>query len=160
MLGPDSDFSEKEQTVLADVDRAIAAGLQLKRWWEQKEATQNYAEQFDLVRTFNRPDRGVGFFDVAPVNGQSMAVMGLVQEMLFDQPKQAAPELVRNELREFILRYFMRVSDFQQPSAFTLAGERTRDDVQPALRGLCWCPEKEDSRAGFGYSQLFFKRRE
>src|SRR5262249_40418110 len=96
--------------VIQDVDRALADGLKLRAWWEQKEASNSYAEPFELVSTFNKADRVIAFLDTAPLGGKELGVMGLVQEMLFDQPKQAAPEKVRDEFREFILHYFMRTS--------------------------------------------------
>ena len=32
-----------EKAILDDAERALADGLRLKRWWEQKEARQSYA---------------------------------------------------------------------------------------------------------------------
>src|SRR6185503_16046328 len=103
-------LSEADRVVIDDAERALADGLSLKRWWQQKEATNSYAEPFELARIFNRAARVTGFFDAAPLRDCTLPVMGLVQEMLFDQPKQGSPALVRDELREFVLHYFMRVS--------------------------------------------------
>ncbi|HEY7214964.1 MAG TPA: hypothetical protein VIC28_10065, partial [Thermoanaerobaculia bacterium] len=60
----------------------------------------------------------------------------------------------RDQLREFVLQYFMRVSDFKRPEAY-VPGERTSG--QTALPLLSWCPDPGDPRAGFGYSQLYYK---
>ncbi|HYG78792.1 MAG TPA: hypothetical protein VD861_00310, partial [Pyrinomonadaceae bacterium] len=152
-------LSDSDLVVVRDVERALADGLELRRWWERKEATRSYAEPFELVRTFNRAERVMGFFDAAPVGGRSLPVMGLVQEMLFDQPKQAAPEKVREELREFILHYFMRVTSFRRPQAFIPRDQVRRSHVRRAAQPFSLCPDPVDTQAGFGYSQLYYKLR-
>src|SRR5215470_5639811 len=142
-------LTDRDMAVVSDVERALADALRLKWWWEQKERSQSYAEPFELIQTFNQPDRSLGFFDFAPLNGGELRLMGLVQEILFDQPKQADPRKVRDELREMILRYFMRVSDFRQPAAFVKSGEGARSESRPWLNFLNWRPPEEDSRVGF-----------
>jgi hypothetical protein len=144
--------------VLANVDRALADGVALKQAWERTEADGSYAEPFDLVRSFNRPARSIGFFDCFPTSTGEMPVMGVVQEMLYDQRKQSAALISRDEFRQFVCRYFMRVSDFREPDAYV------EDSPRPALSGLghllSWCPEEEDRRTGFGYVQLYYKLHE
>ncbi|HEU4386680.1 MAG TPA: hypothetical protein VFV34_02705 [Blastocatellia bacterium] len=152
-------LTAKDREIIDDVRRALADGLQLKQWWEQKEARDNYDHRFPLAGTPNNPDRALGFFDSAPLNGKSFPVMGLVQEMLFDQPKQAPPEKVREEFREFIFHYFLRVSQFDQPDAFIGRDQFTKSDVRTELQPFSFCPERTDSAAGFGYRQLYYKRR-
>src|SRR5229473_878372 len=155
-----SGLTEEDFVVIRDVDRSLADGLKLKAWWQRKEADNSYAEQFELVRTFNKASRVTAFFDTVPLDGKDLRVMGLVQEMLFDQPKQAPPEKVRDEFREFILHYFMRVSSFRQPEVFIREGALHQNDVRPLLRPLSWCPPTEDNKAGFGYFQIYYKLRE
>ena len=155
--GPELD--DGDLVVVGDVERALADGLQLKRWWERVEATGGYADAFELARTFNRADRVTGFFDTAPVSGRGMPVMGLVQEMLFDQPKQADPRKVRDELREFVLHYFMRVSSFRQPEAYVSRDQSTKASVRRALQPFSFCPQPADTQSGFGYVQLYYKLR-
>jgi hypothetical protein len=152
-------LTDEDLFVVGDVDRALAAARQLRLWWEWKEATGGYAEQFEPVRTFNKADRVTGFFDTAPLDGGWLPVMGLVQESLFDQPKQASAPKVRDELREFVLHYFMRVSSFRQPEAFIPRDQATRGQVRRAFQPFSLCPERADARAGFGYRQLFYKLR-
>jgi hypothetical protein len=48
--------------------------------------------------------------------------MGIVEDLLYDQPKQAGPQQIRNEFREFVLRYFMRISAFDDPEAYAQPG--------------------------------------
>jgi len=151
-------LTDRDRAILNHVDQARADGVALKRGWARAEATGGYAEQFTLARTFNRAARGIGFFDRFPTSDGDLAVMGVVQEMLFDHRKQAPPGIARDELREFVCRYFLRVSDVREPSAYV------DDRPQPPLSGLgeffSWCPEAADRRSGFGYSQLYYKRRD
>ena len=79
-------FDAGEQALLGSVDGALATGRTIKAWWEPRAASENYAQRFDLVCTFNRPDRSLGFFDTVPLGNQRLPVMGVVQEMLYDQP--------------------------------------------------------------------------
>lgn len=152
-------LTESDLVVVRDVERALADGLQLKRWWERKELTGDYATQFELVRTFNRSDRVTGFFDTAPLNGSAFPLMGLVQEMVFDKSKREAPASARDELREFILHYFLRVSSTHEPQAFIPRDQTTKGDVRAALQPFSFCPEPFDAQAGFGYTQLYYKLR-
>jgi hypothetical protein len=81
--------------------------------------------------------------------------MGAVEETLYDQPKGTASQRSRRELREFILHYFLRVSDFRLPEIYTEPGPAP----PPGLEALSWCPEPRIRRAGFGYSQHYYKLR-
>jgi hypothetical protein len=147
-------LSAQDRAVVQDVDQALADGLCLKQWWEERDKNGDYAQCFDLVRTFNAPDRGIGFFDTAPVSTGNLPIMGVVQEMCFDQPKHAPKGMIRDEFREFLLTYFMRVSSFREPQAFTVT---PRPKLPPGLELLSWLPENLDTRVGFGYSQLYYK---
>lgn len=153
-------WDERDRIVVDDADRALADGLQLKRWWEEKEASGTYANPFEFVRTYNRAERVTGFFDTATINGSDFPVMGLVQQMVFDKSKQTSPELVRDELREFILHYFMRVSATHEPDAFIPRDQYTKQDIQTALQPFSFCPQQSNAYAGFGFSQLFYRLRE
>src|SRR3989442_8259587 len=133
-------MTEADFAILARVEKALADGLALKQLWEQKEETQSYAEQFELVREFNPSDTSRAFFDRAELNGRSLPVMGSVEDSLYDQPKQAASEKVLSEFREFVLHYFMRISSYRQPVAHVRA---RRHAPSPFLRNLSWCPEGE-----------------
>jgi hypothetical protein len=153
-------WDERDRIVIDDAERALADGLQLKRWWEEKESSGTYANPFELVRTYNRAERVTGFFDTALLNGNDFPVMGLVQEMVFDKTKQTSPELARDELREFVLHYFMRVSATREPDAFIPRDQYTKSDVQTFLQPFSFCPQSSNSFAGFGYSQLYYQLRE
>src|SRR5688500_1917511 len=105
-----SSWTTQDCEILASVDEALDVGIALRRWWEDREARSDYADRFQLARSFNRPDEAFGFFDVATVRGRRLNVMGVVQRMVYDEPKGASPQL-RAEFREFVLTNFLRVSD-------------------------------------------------
>jgi hypothetical protein len=149
-------LTDHDRAVLSSVDHYLAAGLQLKRWWEQTSATTAFATYFDLGLTFNRPDTGYGFFDQIHVGGQTFQAMGFDRLKTPQAQTPAAAQWLREQLREYVLRYFMRVSDFRQPQGFT-ADERLAPS--PYLRPFSLCPQEDPRRIGFGFSQLFYKLR-
>jgi hypothetical protein len=156
-----ADIAEEEATVLAAAERFLSYGLDLKRWWDKADGTGDFSATFELARTFNRPDTSYGFFGATHVNGQPMNVMGNVQEMFYDQPRVPldyqgpATEWLRDQLRAFVLRYFMRVADFRAPEAFV------DSESQPSVfwQRLSWCVRDEVKAQGFGFTQLFYKLR-
>jgi hypothetical protein len=156
-------LTDHDRALLNSVDSYLTAGLQLKQWWEQTSVTNTFAERFDLGLTFNRPDTGYGFFDHAQVRGQTIPVLGNFQAMFFDRPKVPSAQTVeaaqwmREQLREYVLRYFMHVSDFRQPQGTT---EDERPIPPPYLRPFSLCPQEDPQRIGFGFSQLFYKLRD
>jgi hypothetical protein len=148
-------LDERDRELLASVPDSLAAGLALKQWWERTDAARSYAERFPLIRTFNEADSSFGFFDRGALpGGRSLPVMGLFQEMFYDRPKSAEALFVRDQLREFVLRYFMRVSDFRLPQAYVPADTAEGRFAPP---GLSWCSNREEELGGFGYSQLYYK---
>jgi hypothetical protein len=154
-------LTDEERVILNRMDSYLAAGLELKQWWDQARVPNSFAERFELGLTFNQPDRSYGFFDEISVAGRIMPIMGNMQNMCFDQMKgpngQTAEtaQWMRDQLREYVLRYFMRVSDFRQPQG-------TMDHGHPELplylRPFSLCPPEDPRRVGFGFSQVFYKR--
>ena len=141
---------------------ALARGLELHRWWRDVDQRDAYAERLEVVSTFNRPDTSFAFFDRARVGGRTVRVMGDVEDLFYDRPKWPGREdgvaaWTRRQVREFVLGYFLRVSDYRQPSAFT----RYRPPpLAPLFRPLSWCPDDDPRQGGFGYRQLYFCRRD
>jgi hypothetical protein len=88
--------------------------------------------------------------------------MGNVQEMFYDQTRAPASlgrdssEWMREQLREFAMKYFMRISSFRQPESYV---DSAYPIPPPALASLSWCPKPTPERVGFGFSQLFYKLR-
>lgn len=152
-----SDLTSADVAILAGAEQALEDGLALKRWWERAQGGGGYAQRFPLIRQFNQPARSFGFFDVVPLAGGDLPVMGSVQEAPYDEPKQSPPEDVRGEFREFLLHYFMRVSSFRQPEAY--ADVVNRAIPTSPLRGFSLCTREDTSRGGFGFQQLYFKSR-
>ncbi len=146
-------WTDDDRAVLDRVDAARADGAALLRWWRRTYAARAYRERFELVCTFNQPDQSFAFFDEAPTPRGSIPVMGTVEDLLYDQPKHAPPEQIRDELREFVLHYFMRVSAFERPEAYAAA-----DGPPPrAFPQLSWCPTYEANKLGFGFSQRYYQ---
>lgn len=152
--------SDQDTLVPARVPEYLAKGLELKRWWTEVEQHGGPPNRFPLERSFNRPTRSFGFYGEAPVGGTTIPVMGNVQEMFYDQTRAPASlgidssEWMAAQLREFVLKYFMRVSSFRQPEAYVGAHQPV---PPPALARLSWCPDPTPDRIGFGFSQLYYK---
>jgi hypothetical protein len=145
----------QDRAILAGVPAALAQGLRVMRWWQETDRTGSYEERFPLVRTFDPADSAFGYFGNVPLPAAPpLPVMGVYQEMFFDRPKGAEVGFFRDQLREFVLRYFLRVSSSRQPEAY-VPGDRT--EAEAPLPLLSWCPREADTRAGFGYQQLYYK---
>ncbi|HET9284026.1 MAG TPA: hypothetical protein VFR24_18915 [Candidatus Angelobacter sp.] len=151
---------QEDALVLPRVTTYLSRGIELLKWWREVESKGGPEIQFPIERSFNRPTRSFGFYGEAPVEGRMMPVMGNVQEMFYDQTR--APESLNREsaewmweqIREFVMKYFMRVSSFRQPEAYV---DASFPIPPPALRWLSWCPNPQGDRVGFGFSQLFYK---
>ena len=156
-------LTTEEQAILNSVEHYLAAGLELKQWWTHASATNSFAERFDLGLAYNRPDTGYGFFDQSRVTGRPMPIMGNMQGMLFDRPKVPSQQmaegaqLMHEQLREYVMHYFMRVSSFRQPQGTT---ENLHPEPPFYLRPFSVCLPDDPRRVGFGYSQHFYKRRD
>src|SRR6266446_93163 len=151
-------FGDEDLRIIRTVELFLADAIRLKKWWMQADASQSYAQRFELERTFNRPDYSYGFFDSVQLSRGLTPVMGSVQHMLFDQPRvppsagEQSAQWMRDQVREFVLRYFMRVSSFRAPEAAVES-----DGVSPDFAGpFSWCPKKQIHRQGFGFSQLYY----
>lgn len=153
-----------EKNLLGNVDRCLAQGVAIMDWWRQADARNDFQQRFELTHVYNRPDSGYSFFDTVPMPAGPLPVMGDVPLVFYDQPKARAYdpsnasdlECWNREVREFALRYFMRVSDFRLPQVV----EETRPGTfQGPLRRLGWCPRGFERREGFGFQQLYYKLR-
>ena len=150
----------EDEAILSRVEKYLADALALNRWWKDAEINHGFHEKFELERTLNRPASSYGFFGEAHVAGGTMPVMGNVQDMFYDQPKVPAhlvsdgARSMQQQLREFVMHYFMRVSSFRKPEAF-VPDLRPKSDVW--LTNLTWCPEPRIAREGFGFTQIYYK---
>jgi hypothetical protein len=145
---------DHDRLILRHVDESISKAIQVKQWWEAKRK-EGFADQFPLIKSFGRFNEGTGFFDSATIAGKTVELMGVVQQMLFDRPDTGSASIlptIGEELQEFVIQYFMRVS--RGPGlAVDISGEA--DSRDRSL--LSWCPRGDPDWQGFGYSQLYYK---
>jgi hypothetical protein len=146
-------ITDQDAVILSTVDASIAKARELRAWWEQKSPTGSFEDRFEIARTYNRPDLGVGFFDTVNMSSGPLRVMGVDQKMHFTWPVPDIPKL-QESLREYILHYFLRSTSYAAPSAYYEAGMRS--DTPPFLRPFSWCPDDSYKYEGFGYSQIYF----
>lgn len=153
--------TEAEQYALDHVPQAYRNGLELERWWERKAATDSFTEKFELVRETNIPAHDYGYLDTAVIDGKSVAVFGDVQEQFFDQPKEVpaggeAPASWSDQLREFVLRYFLHISSSHQLEPVP---QRVGAAADPPLSFLSACLRDRHDRGGIGFYQLAYKKK-
>jgi len=155
-------LSDEDRLILDRVEGALADGVALKGWWEQT-FPDGFAHKFELERVFNRPAESFGFFDQVPLASGILPVMGNFQQMFYDQSRTPAnlnrqgAEWMRDQIREFVLHYFMRISAFRQPEVYV---DPERPVVPRYLEPLSWCPQENTLRQGFGFKQYYYKLRE
>src|SRR2546423_6051966 len=135
-LNGNVELTDEDRDLLNGVDRALADGVALKRWWEETNATGTYAKRVKLVREFNESQSSFAFFDEVPIDGQNLPIMGTFDEMLYDRQKDKPNEKLRDQFREFILHYFMRVSSYHPPAAIVETGESRHGDVRSYFQPL------------------------
>lgn len=171
------DLTAEDRRLVDRVERALSHGLDLKRWWDQADSSERYDTRFELSQSHNSAGSSFGFFGEALVDHETMAVMGNVQEMFYDRPKtpravtahpdlrvddrltvETYPHWLNDQVREYVLHYFMRTSTFRQPEAYPDLEER--EPPPDYLRPLSWRPERKENKAGFGFRQLLYKRRD
>jgi hypothetical protein len=154
-------LTEHDRAVINRAAGALADGLELKRWWDRT-YPDGFAQKFDLERIYNRPAESFGFFDQVELDHGVLPVMGNFQEMFYDRPRtpanlnRQAAEWMRDQIHEFVLRYFMRVSAFRQPEVYIESG---RPHLTGYLEGLSWCARSDILRQGFGFKQCYYKLR-
>ena len=165
--GKPENLSSEQQAVLDSAELYLQRGLDLKRWWDRAWASRCFGQSFPLSTSYHRPDASFGFFDVATVQGREMPIMGNYQSLLYDQPKSPgadrglAARYLRDQMHEFVLRYFMRISSFRQPQAFVPVSGVPQPPPPRLLQPFSLCFEETPAAVGsvgFGFSQLFFKR--
>jgi hypothetical protein len=103
-------FTAEDRAILSTIEDYLEAGLALRNWWKDDGLRGRHQQTFDLERSFNRASSSYGFFSKARVQGRTVAIMGNVQDMLFDRAKtppqfiEEDTEWTRRQLREFVLR--------------------------------------------------------
>lgn len=153
----DLSLNWEDLKMIAEVNQTRRDSLLVRDWWHAREAAGDLAEVVNIAQGLDHNERAFGFFDTATLGDRALPVMGVMQEMFYDRQKKASLEHVREQLREFVLGFFMRVSHWQQPG--TAAAGETRP-LPMWLKPLSWIPESSDGRIGFGYEQLIARRRD
>ena len=141
--------------ILTYAERTLADGMELARWWKSKDRAGDYAERFDVVREYNPGDRSFGFFDTAVIAGFEPARDGDRAGDVLRPPEDRPPARRPGAAREFVLRYFMRVSHSWQPDAVPAGRREGRRRL--LQRAISWLPEEEERHVGFGYRQLYLQ---
>lgn len=153
-----------EEVLLGSVERYLERGRALRRWWRGADRAR-LRRRFDLGSCDRRGESGFGFFDQAEVDGAAMPIMGCCQRMFYDRPKveSSSPAecrtVLEDQLRAFVLRYFMRISVFPAPRS---ADDRIEHAA--ARRRAPNPPRPLDPRTqgrlrsfGFAFSQRYYK---
>jgi hypothetical protein len=149
--------------IINAVERSVADGIALLDWFDSVQLSGRFEQKFRLERTFNRPGESFGFFGTAdlPSKGRTR-VMGSTQTMFYDAPRvptgvrAEAAEWMREQMREFVLRYFMRVSDFRTPAPYI---DEPKVRPLPGLSRFSWCERDDIVEQGFGFTQVYYKTR-
>jgi hypothetical protein len=155
--GNSTALTDDDLAILSEVDSSLADGLQLKAWWEKTHANDSYSDRFPTAPTLNRPDISFAFLDQVSVNGRMLPVLGDLQDVFYDSIKApalatpAASGWMRDQIREFILRYFARVSSSYLPKAF----EPEAPSPPAFLNPFGLCPGKGVEKEGFGETQIY-----
>ncbi len=151
-------LNDRDRSVLDKVESYLAQGLEIHRWFQEARRTSSFAERFKLFDQYERPDTNYGFIDDITVGGRPFPITGTVQEILYARPKVPAnasgAEWMRDQIRAYMLRYFMRVASFRAPR---LTATRPQESPFPFLKPLSWCAGGPVNRRGWGYRQLYYK---
>ena len=168
-------LSPQDHILLSQAEGALERGLALRDGWKAtagrwadrnltvpmvKEIAESgiHPEVFRLSYTSPRWAEEVtyGFTDRAPVNHAQRQVMGYVVQIPFDTPGPLAQEQaldleqVQEDLRSFVLRYFLHLSELSNAGTPYNPVRRSLDRF---LRPVSWLPEVP-SKAGVGHKKL------
>lgn len=97
---------------------------------------------FLLIRSATSTDTDTGFFGFAPGAGP---VMGTIQHLLFDRWRGSPADIgrVKDELRNFVLRYFLRIASLREP-----------DTLPAPASAYPYCSGPEGEPSGFEFRQI------
>lgn len=139
-------LSKADEKIVSLVTDSLSRGLELYRWWRRTDRDRAYRSSFPIEQKFNQAKRSIGFFDRARLTFGEIPVIGVVQETTFDS-SPLTPAAARDQIRNFVLHYLLRVAAFESPAAFAI-----RDLRRPAASA--------SDESGWGYSQCYYKLRD
>lgn len=134
------------------VEQGLTEATTLLRWW-QDARKENRLNTSPAVRGFQFDNQNSMFMGEAPLDRGLLPVIGLEQDFFFDRPKATKSQQhtdaqwFRKQVREFALRYFMRIAT-------------TREFLMDIRTGDAPESQAEDGLRGWGYYQLFYKSAE
>ena len=110
---------DRDRLLIAKTEEAIRDGLQLERWWRERERDLPLFP-LNLKKSYRLPNKAEGFFGALPINGAPRSVMGCRQTVEFGRlPGPNASE----RLRDFVLGEFQKrahwTCDDGAPGGFT-----------------------------------------
>ena len=149
---PATTLSKDDEVLVAAADDSLARGTALKSWFDQKDAHNSFTERFELIRSYDPDDRTFGYFDTAQINEGAFNVMGVFEEMPFDCPKTVAGDGPNQQIREFVMRYFLRSTSYTVP----VPAGRAFNEPPGLIAGLFFGKTNTALR-GFGYTQQYYK---
>ena len=154
-------LTEDDLAILENVPSAILEGRDLSQWWSRARKTPELLGRFPVSRQFHTSwDVNFGFLHDAVLRQGVLPVAGVTQDQLFDYPKVPAgmagrdPKWVRDQVREFMMRHFMRLTYAAVPNLLPQGPEK-----QPprALAPFSRCGRGGSLSHGWGYEQWYYQ---
>ena len=154
-------WTDDDLAILDNVPAAIAQGRDLKQWWERIRRTPGALGRFPVSRQLHEPDVNYGFLTDAILRQGILPVAGVTQDQLYDFPKVPAgmagrdPQWIRGQVREFMLRHFMRLTYTAVPQRLPQGPEEQPPAV---LKPFSRCGAGGTKSFGWGYEQWYYQR--
>ncbi len=149
-----------DRAILEGVDTAIAQGRDLRQWWNGVRKPDGLRERFPVARQIHRPDWNYGFLEKANLRQGRLPVAGVIQDQLYDYPKvpggmkSVDANWIRDQVKEFMLRYFMRLTHAAAPPPIARVPKKPPPD---SVKHLSMCDEDGPDAYGWGYEQCYYK---
>jgi hypothetical protein len=159
---PGAASSLKISPSVDQIETALAQAQDLKKWWAEVEAGQASVERFQLFPAYPGMEPVYGFFGEAPVQGQTIPVMGDYGNYFFDRPRvpdseqEHAAQWMLKQAEEFALHYWMRVQGWALPESYP---ELDRLQAPRYLQSFSWCFPADPELAGMANVQRYYKLR-
>lgn len=141
-----------------DAGVSMAAGLALHDWWREEGESRVHLEP--MAR--NRNTRAYAFHAHALIRGRKLPVIGVKQRILYARAKttpentEAAARWYCPQVREFALRYFLRITDFAGAQIYPRLGA---ERLPAFLQLMSWCPGQGLRAEGIRFEQLAYQLR-
>jgi hypothetical protein len=150
------ELNKADRETVAGARRALDVAVELRRWWETVDEAAAYTDRYTETFVFRRPeDTSFGFFEEAKLTNGTLPIIGNVQRMRYDRTKAGtSAQAMQKQIKAFVLKYFMRVSDFRNPQPVP---EADQTELPGLLRYFDRRPSDDYKTSGFGYKQLYYR---